>query len=81
MLKHNLQQIRRKTEDGSKLEQPVTADDVAAAVAKQLQIAIVPALVDMGKEVLSAVGEYRMPLKMVLANGEKATIDVTVLST
>lgn len=53
----------------------------ADAVAKQLRIRLVPDLVDLGGEKLSVVGEYRLPLKMVLPSGDRVTLDLTVAST
>lgn len=53
----------------------------ADAVAKQLRIRLVPELVDLGGEKLSVVGEYRLPLKMVLPSGDRVTLDLTVAST
>ena len=48
---------------------------------RQLRIQLVPELVDLGGESLKVVGEYRLPLKMVLPSGERATLDITVAST
>ena len=53
----------------------------ADAVAKQLRIRVVPEMVDLGSETLTVVGEYRLPLKLVLPNGDRAALDVTVAST
>lgn len=53
----------------------------ADAVAKQLRIRLVPEMVDLGGETLKVAGEYRLPLKLVLPNGERAQLDVTVSST
>ena len=59
----------------------MSAQDVADAVARQLQIEIVPSMVDMGGEVLGATGEYQLPLKLVLPGGERAQLELNVLST
>ena len=67
--------------DKGQLDKPVTAQDVADAVARQMQIEIVSDLVDMGGEELLGVGEYELPLKLQLANGQRAVIDVNVVST
>ena len=53
----------------------------AEAVARQLRIRLEPEMVDMGGESLRAVGEYRLPLKLVLPSGDRATLDVTLAST
>lgn len=53
----------------------------ADLVAKQLRIRLVPEMVDLGGETLKVAGEYRLPLKLVLPNGERAQLDVTVSST
>lgn len=50
-------------------------------MAKQLRIRLVPDLVDLGGEKLSVVGEYRLPLKMLLPSGDRVTLDLTVAST
>jgi ribosomal protein L9 len=72
--------LRRRAKDGA-LERPVGAADVAAAVARQLGVEIAPELVDLGGEELGKVGEYRLPLKLVLPGGARAALDVTVQST
>ena len=76
-----MQMMRRKVNDKGQLDKPVTAQDVADAVARQMQIEIVSDLVDMGGEELLGVGEYELPLKLQLANGQRAVIDVNVVST
>jgi hypothetical protein len=53
----------------------------ADAVARQLRIRVVPELVDLGGEMLGVVGEFRLPLKLQLASGERATLDVSIAST
>ena len=53
----------------------------AEAVARQLRIRLEPGMVDMGGESLRAVGEYRLPLKLVLPSGDRATLDITLAST
>lgn len=58
-----------------------TPSTAADAVAKQLRIRLVPEMVDLGGETLSVVGEYRLPLKMVLPSGDRVALDVTVAST
>lgn len=73
--------MRRKTGDDNKLEKPVTAEDIAATVAKQLQIEMVPEMVDLSGETLTVTGEYRLPLKLLLPGGERAMLDVSVTST
>ncbi|PRW59172.1 50S ribosomal L9 [Chlorella sorokiniana] len=73
--------LKRRTLDGQKLETPLAAQDVADAVAKQLRIRLVPEMVDLGGETLSVVGEYRLPLKMVLPSGDRVALDLTVAST
>jgi ribosomal protein L9 len=72
--------LRRRAKDGA-LERPVGAADVVAAVARQLGVDIAPELVDLGGEELGKVGEYRLPLKLVLPGGVRAAVDVTVQST
>ena len=42
---------------------------------------MVPELVDLGGEKLATVGEYRLPLKMVLPSGDRVALDLTVAST
>ena len=73
--------MRRKVNDKGTLDKPVGAADVAEAVARQMQIEIVPELVDMGNEELKGIGEYELPLKLILEGGEKATLDVSIVST
>lgn len=75
------QTIRKKANDKGGLDSSISAADIAAAVARQMQIEIVPELVDMGGEALGAVGEYEIPLKLILADGRRATLDVSVVST
>lgn len=75
------QTIRRKAGESGKLDKPIAAEDVADAVARQLQIEIVPQLVGMGGEVLSTTGDYQLPLKLLLPGGERAQLDVKVVST
>lgn len=53
----------------------------ADAVAKQLRIRLVPEMVDLGGETLKTIGEYRLPLKLVLPTGNRVQLDVTVAST
>ena len=48
--------MRRKVNDKGTLDKPVGAADVAEAVARQMQIEIVPELVDMGNEELKGIG-------------------------
>ena len=50
-------------------------------MAKQLRIRLAPEMVDLGGETLRVVGEYRLPLKLVLPGGERAALDVNVAST
>lgn len=76
-----LQQIRRKAKESGHLDQAVSADDIADAVLRQLQVEMVPALVDMGGDVLRTVGEYRLPLKLMLPGGQRAMLDVNVVAT
>ena len=73
--------MRRKASDKGELEKPIAAADVADAVARQMQIEIVPDLVDLGAEVLRATGDYELPLKLMLPGGERAKLDVSVVST
>ena len=75
------QQVRRKAKESGQLDQPVTAEDVADVVLRQLQVEIVPQLVDLGGEVLQAVGEYRLPLKLMLPSGQRAMLDVNIVAT
>lgn len=51
------------------------------AVGRQLRIRMVPEMVDLGGETLKVVGEYRLPLKLVLPSGDRAALDVTIAST
>lgn len=67
--------------DGQALEAPLGAQDIAEAVARQLRIRVVPEMVDLGGEQLRVVGEYRLPIKLVLKGGDRAQLDVTVAST
>jgi hypothetical protein len=54
----------------------------ADTVARQMNIEIVPELLDFASgDTLYIVGEYRLPLKLVLPSGERAMLDVNVLST
>jgi len=54
----------------------------AEAVARQLRIEMVPELLELeASDALRVVGEYRLPLKLVLPSGERAMLDVSVLST
>jgi len=76
-----LQNIRKKVSEDGKLEKPISVDDVVDAVARQFQIEIVPQLVDMDGEVLPIVGEYQLPLKLVLPGGDRAHLNVNVIST
>ena len=47
-----------------------------------MRIELVPELLDLDKDdTLKVVGEYRLPLKLILPNGERAMLDVNVLST
>lgn len=73
--------MRRKVSENGKLDKAVTAEDIADAVARQLQIEIVSELVDMGGEQLKAIGEYELPLKLLLPGGERAKLDVNIVST
>lgn len=50
-------------------------------MAKQLRIRLAPELVDLGGESLRVVGEYRLPLKLLLPSGDRVALDVTVAST
>ncbi len=55
---------------------------LAEAVARQLRIEMVPELLELeASDALRVVGEYRVPLKLVLPSGERAMLDVSVLST
>jgi ribosomal protein L9 len=73
--------LRRKaTEDGA-LDKSVTSDDIAEAIGKQMQIEIVPDLLDLGGEPLAAIGEYQLPLKLLLPGGERGMVDVTIVAT
>ncbi|GAB4817006.1 hypothetical protein N2152v2_004052 [Parachlorella kessleri] len=75
--------LKRKTQLGSQtLDTEVTAKDIAEAVARQLRIEMVPELLELeASDALRVVGEYRVPLKLVLPGGERAMLDVSVLST
>jgi ribosomal protein L9 len=73
--------MRRKVTENGKLDKAVTAEDISDAVARQLQIEIVSELVDMGGEQLQSVGEYELPLKLILPDGERAKLDVNIVST
>ena len=42
---------------------------------------MVPELVDIGGDLLSMVGEYRVPLKLELQGGERAMLDLAVTTT
>lgn len=54
----------------------------ADAIAKQMRIEVVPELVDVPpSETLKEVGEYRLPLKLIMPSGQRAGLDVTVAST
>ena len=75
------QVIKRKTSGGSALDAEVSAADIAAAIARQLRVEVVPELLDLGGESLGVVGEYRVPLKLVLPGGDRAMVDVSVAST
>lgn len=46
-----------------------------------MQIEIVPGLLDIGGEPLQAIGEYRLPLKLLLPGGERGMVDVNILAT
>jgi hypothetical protein len=50
-------------------------------VLRQLQVEMVAALVDMGGDVLRTVGEYRLPLKLMLPGGKRAMLDVNIVAT
>ena len=50
-------------------------------MAKQLRIRLVPEMVDLGGETLGVVGEYRLPLKLVLPNGDRAALNLNIAST
>jgi ribosomal protein L9 len=76
-----VQNFKRRTKDNAELQEPVNAQDVADAVGRQLRIHMVPELVDLEGESLREVGEYRLPLKLVLASGDRATLDVSISST
>lgn len=54
------------------------ASDIAKAVAKQLQIEIVEQLIDMEGESLYSPGDFVIPLKMLLSDGSKATLQVHI---
>lgn len=73
--------MKRKANSEGQLEEDIKAVDIADSVARQLQIEIVPAIIDMGEEVISTVGEYQIPLKLVLPDGSRGTLDVNVFST
>eukprot|EP00887_Chlorella_sp_A99_P000764 scaffold5.g764.t1 len=73
--------IKRKTGDGQRLDMPVSKQDIADAVARQLRVALAPELLDIGTDRLAVVGEYRLPLKLVLPSGERAALDVNISST
>jgi len=73
--------MRRKVTGDGKLDKAVTAEDIADAVSRQLQIEIVSGLVDMGGEQLRSVGEYELPLKLILPGDERAKLDVSIVST
>lgn len=73
--------MRRKVTEDGKLDKAVVAEDIADAVARQLQIEIVSELIDMGGEQLKSVGEYEVPLKLMLPGGERAKLDVNIVST
>ncbi len=59
----------------------MNAQDIADAVGRQLRINIDPGLVDLGEESLPVVGEYRIPLKIIMGSGDRATLDVSISST
>jgi hypothetical protein len=67
--------------DGQQLDAGVSSKDISEAVARQLRIAMVPELLELGAEQLTTVGEYEIPLKIVMSGGKRAMLDVTVLST
>ncbi|KAL4519462.1 hypothetical protein Ndes2526A_g01931 [Nannochloris sp. 'desiccata'] len=73
--------MRRKVTEDGKLDKAVVAEDIADAVARQLQIEIVSELIDMGGEQLKSVGEYEVPLKLMLPGGERAKLDANIVST
>jgi ribosomal protein L9 len=73
--------MRRKVTEGGKLDKAVTGEDIADAIARQLQIEIVSELVDMGGEQLKTVGEYELPLKLIMPGGERAKLDVNIVAT
>lgn len=50
-------------------------------MAKQLRIRLAPEMVDLQGERLRVVGEYRLPLKLVLPGGERAALNLAVSST
>lgn len=75
--------VKRKTLPDSKaLAQEVAVKDIVDAIAKQMRIEVVPELVDVPpSETLKEVGEYRLPLKLIMPSGQRAGLDVTVAST
>lgn len=73
--------VKRKTTDGQSLERPLAAADLAEVVARQLRVQLVPEHIDLGGETLGVVGEYLIPLKLLLPNGERVVLDVNVAST
>ena len=75
------QVIKRKTADGQQLDAAVGREDMVEAVARQLRVELHPGLLDIGEDRLAVVGEYRLPLKLVLASGEQAMLDLTISST
>lgn len=40
-----------------------------------------PELLDIGPDRLAVVGEYRLPLKLVLGSGERAMLELSIVST
>jgi large subunit ribosomal protein L9 len=72
--------IKRKAAEDGDLAQPIDADDVVDAVAKQLRIDMVPELLRM-PEPLTATGQWTVPLEIRLANGDQAVLQVEVAKT
>lgn len=62
------------------LESPIGPKEITVAVAKQLGIEIAEDLIDMEGDVVDTVGDFLIPLKLILGDEMKAKIQLRVVS-
>lgn len=63
--------------DSEQLRKSLTAENIAAAIAKQKKVALDERLINLERPITRA-GSYEVPLGITLGNGEKASIQIVV---